>query len=156
MRLAIAATLCIVLLGGVALYMQARETFEAPPQVLLQDAPGRYSVCVMTTFRPSPDPFALRGHDASFSGLTVKLHGKHVLGPTSQPDPENMVFRAEVPQLLAGINEFYVEAYPDLDAASRPNALRVEITRDGLVLSDRTFWAEPGERVAGTLTVRVP
>lgn len=156
MRLVLAATLCIILLGGVSLYMKARETLEPPPEAVLHEVPGRFALRVMTTFLPRPDPFGLRGHEASSSGLTVTLHGKHVLGPDSQPNPDNLVFNANIPQLLKGKNEFYVEAYPDLLAASKPNALRVEITRDGVVLSDRTFWSEPGERIAGTLTIAVP
>ncbi|MDQ1239968.1 MAG: hypothetical protein QG577_2154 [Thermodesulfobacteriota bacterium] len=155
MRLVIAAIIWIIFIGGLSVYMQARESVEMAPDKTLQTAMGKFTIRVTTTFAPVPDPFALKTLEQSSSSLTVKLHGVKVLGPDSQPDADEFLFRADLPQLLAGRNEFYVEAYPDLRAASKANALRVEIMKDGVVLTDRTFWSEPGERIAGTLTTTV-
>jgi len=155
-RLVIAAIIWIIFIGGLSVYMQARESLEMAPDKTLQTAMGKFTIQVTTTFAPVPDPFALKTHEESSSSLTVKLHGVKVLGPDSQTGADRFVFREDLPQLLAGKNEFYVEAYPDLRATDKAGALRVEIMRDGVVLADRTFWSEPGERIAGALSTTVP
>ena len=58
--------------------------------------------------------------------------------------------------MVAGQNEFFVQAAPQDTTTARARAVRVRILRDGNPLADETLWSEPGEVVQGAVLVHVP
>jgi hypothetical protein len=58
--------------------------------------------------------------------------------------------------IVAGANEFFVEAQPGDDALGAAHALRVRVLRDGNPIAEQTLWSEPGLPVRGTVRIDIP
>jgi hypothetical protein len=155
-RLVITAVIWVALLGGLSLYMHGREPAVAVEEFTFREAEGSYSIDVTTGFAVEPDPFALQAEEgAQPAALTVQVNGEQILRETERV-PQGAPIRVEdVTGLIAGVNEFYVEANPPLDASQQAHALRIRVLRDGTPLAERTFWSEPGGRIAETFELTV-
>jgi len=152
MRIALAAVLWIVLVGGLFAFLAANAPIEPAPAQAHPAAPGSYTVELTASFALGPDPFAL---EPSAAGLTRLLRGRARLseaGPRAAGEP----LLAALDGLQAGRNELFVRAAPPLAAGDRAHALRVVLRRGAEIVAERTFWSEPGGPLAGTLAVELP
>jgi len=76
MRPFLAVAIWIVLIGGLTLYMNVRETVKPPAAIESRQALGAYSAELTTTFPLEADPFALRDESEQAALLLMKLNGK--------------------------------------------------------------------------------
>jgi hypothetical protein len=153
MRPLLAFLTVITILGGLQLYMLYRPqrtavVGEQPEQRAL----GRFQVELTLTFDAGPDEFALDRSDAPT--LLVRLRGQDVMRRTEPVEAVEQVV-ADVAGLVAGRNEFFVQATPRETTAERARAVRVRVLRDGTPIADQTLWSEPGELVQGALLVEL-
>lgn len=155
MRPALAVVIWIVLIGGLTVYMQSREQASVEAAHDWDYSGGAVSLRVTTTFDIEPDPFALRteGHEAA--ALLVRLNGKEVLKRTDRVKAGVPLKVDDLPGVLAGRNEFYLEANPPLERANMSYAVRVQVLRDNATIADTSLWSEPGSRIADTFSVTV-
>ncbi|MEW6531325.1 MAG: hypothetical protein AB1473_10835 [Thermodesulfobacteriota bacterium] len=156
MRPVLAVCVWFVLLGGLVLFMHSKHessgfrSFESKP------ATGGFSLEVTPTFAVEPDPFALRtGSEEQPAALVVKVNGKEVLRREDKVDGGTPLAAHNVSGMIEGPNELYLEANPPLERANRAHAVRVKVIRDGEQIADRTFWSEPGVKLAATFRVDV-
>lgn len=156
MRIATAIAVWLVLVGGLALYMNQRVGAAEVSTLQRVAAPGVYSIVLTATFGAAPDPFALRlrAEDAP-PALRVQLNGETIYTATDTLVAGAPVEISPVPGIKIGENEFFVEATPSLDEAQQAHAIRVNVYRDGSLLVDETLWSEPGLRVATPFRVDV-
>lgn len=156
MRPLIAVLIWVVLVGGLLLYVRSRDAVDTAPSFRLVPAQGTYSVEITTTFTAEPDPFALRVEDEEKpSALSLKLNGKEVLRLTDRVDAGSPIRVEPLRGLVEGSNELYLEANPPAGEAGRSHAVRVRVLRDGIPLSDRSFWSGQGSKIATTLRVNL-
>ncbi len=157
MRPLLAAAIVAALIGGVSLYMNARETAGPAREFVLASAGGGFELEVTPSFAVEPDPFALTSGagGAVPSALRVQVNGREVLNRTGRMEAGQAVRVAPVAGLVVGENEFFLEANPPLDQAGRAHAVRVRVLRDGAEVADRSFWSGAGGRIAVTFRLSV-
>lgn len=151
MRFAIVISVWIVFLGGLALYMNQRG--EAPEARTFEqaEADGVFALEITPSFDAEPDPFALNVDDSTDSAaLQVRLAGDEVFRGGDSVIAGRPILVRPIEGLTLGKNEFYLEASPPMDDGGRSHAVRVRVFRDDRVFFERTFWSEPGGRVAAT------
>ena len=155
MRPIVAALIWIVLVGGLTLYTNTREPVKASRTAGPQQVEGTFALEITPSFAAEPDPFALRSDaDRGAPALTIRVNGKEALRVTDRTEPGRPIRVEPVPGLVQGENEIYVEANPPLSAGAGAYAARVRFIRDGRTVTDRTFWSEPGSRIAETFLVK--
>ena len=156
MRPALAILIWLVLIGGLAAYMHARETIHPGSSYEVVQASGAFALEVTTTFDVEPDPFALRTDSGSTApALLVRINGQEVLRQVERVE-RGIPFRLEpVPALIQGHNEIYLEANPSLDQAAQSLAVRVRVFRGNQPLADHSIWSEAGSRIAAAFPVDV-
>jgi len=156
-----ALLICLVIVGGLFLYMNQRPRAAAPgtdrPQTDLDRA--GFSLEVTTTFALEPDPYALKSEGSPpAASLLIRLGEAEILRLSQTRPPGRITTLGSVPGLKPGQNEFYVEAYPPLTGKKDANgpglALRFRLKSGHRILVDETLWSEAG-RVAGTITVSI-
>lgn len=156
MRIVLVAITWVVLVGGLALYMNQRS---GAAVVVTHDraaAAGVYRIQLTPTFGATPDPFALRlDENAASAALVVRLNGEEIYRATDRLGAGAVVEVSPVPGLRVGENELYIEAAPPMDEAGQAHALRVEVFRDEAPLVDETIWSAPGVRLAAPLRVTI-
>jgi hypothetical protein len=155
MRPVLAVAIWIVIIGGLAGYMQVREQARAVRTIEAKEASGTFALEVTISFPLEPDPFALRSGAEQPAALILKLNGSEILRVNERVDARKPITLDPVPHLHVGPNEFYIEANPPVDSIDRPYAVRVRLMRDGQSAMDRSFWAEPGARIADAFAVEV-
>ncbi|MDZ4782317.1 MAG: hypothetical protein SGJ19_18890 [Planctomycetia bacterium] len=158
-RLIAAAAISFVILGGLALFMERREsrgsqtTANAPIA-----AAGDFSVDVTLSFTAAErDPFAVTVENSAKPPIViVRLNGKELLSATEAPPAGELLKVDHVPGMAAGKNEFLVEADPPLAEANRAHAVRLRVLRDGQPIAEQTSWSEPGSRLVARFVLDVP
>ncbi|MFH1116051.1 MAG: hypothetical protein V1792_19225 [Pseudomonadota bacterium] len=155
MRPALAVIIWVLLIGGLAVYMQSRETASVGAAYKLHGAEGVFALRITTTFAAEPDPFALQTERNEAPALLVKLNGSEILRITDRVDAGTPIEVKPVPGLIDGRNEFYLEANPPLGSANLSYAVRVQLFRDGQLITERSLWSEPGARIASTVLISV-
>jgi hypothetical protein len=154
MRPLLALLTISVILGGLQLYMLYRpQRSHVASHEAEQAAAGRFQVELTLTFDAGPDEFALDQSDAP--ALLVQLRGRDVLR-RREPLAAGEQIVVDVTGLVAGRNEFFVQATPRDVGASLARAVRVRVLRDDVPLADQTLWSEPGEIVQGAIEVELP
>jgi hypothetical protein len=151
----LAVLIWIVLIGGLTGYMQSREIVPAGSSYEQHKAKGLFSLQITTTFPVEPDPFALQIEEAEASALLVKLNGKEILRRTEKVEAGVPIRIEPVPGLVAGGNEFYLEANPPVGLDRLSCAVRVQLLQGPAVIADTTLWSDPGARIASTFQVAV-
>ena len=154
-RIAAVLSLWVIVLGGLNLYMnrlEARKSVLAPVPSQAESS-ADYALEITTTFNVEPDPFALRTDNSSKPAALLVRIGEKVLADISEAEAGIPVRIAPVPGMLAGVNEFFVEANMPLEMTGRNLALRLRLLRDGLPAAEKTFWSEGENRIAGTFRV---
>ena len=153
MRVLLAVAVWVALVGGLAGYMHRPRSQPArqPLAPRLQAAEGVYALEVTTTFAVEPDPFALDAEDGSKPpALVVRLGDREVLRKTSRLEGGAPIRVEPLDGLVTGNYELYVEAYAPAFLASKSQAVRVRVLRDGNPLAEKSFWTEGLGKVAGT------
>ncbi|MEW6347964.1 MAG: hypothetical protein AB1646_02800 [Thermodesulfobacteriota bacterium] len=151
-----AVAIWIAFVGGMAVYTKARQETAPPVTHERELAREAYSLEVTTTFAVEPDPFALKDADhADAAGLVIRLNGKEIVRKTGELQPGRPFRVAPVNGLIQGNNEFYLQAFPPLDATDRVQGVRVRVFRDAEVVLDRALWSEPGTSIASTFPLSV-
>lgn len=157
-RLIAAAAISFVILGGLALFMERRESRGSQTTVAAPVATGDFSVDVTLSFTAAErDPFAVTVDDSAKQPLIiVRLNGKELLSATEAPPAGELLKVDHVPGMAAGKNEFLVEADPPLAEANRAHAVRLRVLRDGQPIAEQTSWSEPGSRLVARFVLDVP
>ncbi|MBI5569320.1 MAG: hypothetical protein HY914_05180 [Desulfomonile tiedjei] len=156
MRPLVAALIWLILLGGLTLYMTARQGPNRAISQELSRAEGLYSLVLTPTFDVEPDPFALQTDSSEKpAALVVKLNGTELVRMVEKVEGGKTIRVEPIKGLVQGKNEFYFEASPLIPEAQRSEALRVRILRDGRIIEDRSFWSEDGVRIAETFSVNL-
>lgn len=154
MRPALAVVIWVVLVGGLGLYVRSYEAVKTAQSFQPALAQGAYALEITPTFAAEPDPFALRTEDGEDPpALILKLNGKELLKLTERVGAGAPILVEPLTGLLEGSNEVYLEANPPIKETGRSNALRVRVLRDGIPVSDRTFWSGQGSKIARTLLI---
>jgi hypothetical protein len=154
-RPAFAVIIWVLLIGGLTVYMQSRDTAAVGVTYKLHSAEGIFALQITTTFAVEPDPFALRTGQNEASALLVKLNGNEILRRTDRVQAGTPIRLEPVPGLIDGRNEFYLEANPPVGLANLSYAVRVQLFRDEQLIADRSLWSEPGSRIASAFQVSV-
>lgn len=156
MRPLLAAAIWIILVGGLAAYMHGRDQALGIPEFRQTSASGDFALEATTSFAVEPDPFALQVDEATKPpALVVKLNGKSVLLITERLEAGTPIVAEKVGGIVEGPNELYVEANPPLEMAGKSHAIRVRLLRGGHTIAEKSFWSEPGSKIATTFTVNV-
>ena len=156
MRLLVALCVWVVIVGGLALYMNVQETTHAGPAVVEQRAAGTFTLEITPSFTAEPDPFALLlDEKIKPPALVVKLNGTEVVRKTDRVGAGKPLRVEAIAGMVTGANEFYVEASPPADQIGRASAVRVRVLRDDEPIAERTLWSEPGMRIATTFQLTI-
>ncbi len=156
MRPIIAAAIWLVLVGGLTAYMSTRQEVIAPRTFDLPKGKGEFSMEITASFDAEPDPFSLRADkDDPATTLLVKLNGRQVLQRTDKVPGGTPLVAENIAGVIQGKNEVYLEVNPGVTDIYKPHAVRVRVLRDNEPIAERTFWSEPGTRIAGTLSFDV-
>lgn len=156
MRIVAAILIWVVLVGGVSLYMERREQITPPPEYVRPKAPGIYALDVTASFSVEPDPFAVQldEKDAPVA-LLLRMGEKELVRRTEKLEAGSLVAVDPIEGVVVGKNEFYIEANPPTEQLNRSHAVRVRIQRDGETVADRTFWTDPGSKLATAFVLEV-
>lgn len=157
MRILTSMLIWVVLVGGMALYMKQRTTVEAVAGYRPEAAPGVFRLEATLSFTAAPDPFALDpGDDNGLVVLRVRVNGVEAISQRESVAAGSILSIEPAPGLIAGMNEFYVEASPPIEESDRPHAVRVRVFRNGDALAEHTLWSAPGGRIAGVFDLELP
>jgi hypothetical protein len=156
-RIAIALLLWVIVLGGLNLYMRQFETSGSDAASSSRQRPAQaeapYAMELTTTFNVEPDPFALTANASEEpAGLVVQLQGNEILRKTREVETGAPIV-LNVPGLVRGLNEFFVEANMPLESIGKSYALRLRLTQAGSPVAEETFWSEGENRITGILRV---
>lgn len=157
MRLVSVALVWVIIIGSVFLYMDQRARNVVSSTVtILEPSPKAaakpVTFDITTTFSVETDPFALTaGSDNAGHGLILKL-GDTMLVNTSEHVQAGIPLSSQpVKGLTAGRHEAYLQASPSNEDGSAHMAARLRIFEGEQLLKEKTFWADPGERISGVL-----
>jgi hypothetical protein len=154
MRPVLAVVIWIVLVGGLGLYVRSHEAVKTAQSFQSTLAQGAYALEITPTFAAEPDPFALRTEEGEAPpALIVKLNGRELVKLTERVEAGAPIMIEPLKGLVEGSNEVYLEANPPIKETGRSNAVRVRVLRDGIPVSDRSFWSVQGSKIATTMLV---
>ena len=159
MRPVLALLLSLAIFGAVAGYLRfAREVQRrgaAPAGEEEAAVEGKFALEVTLSFDAGADS-AFSLDPTKSTAVRVQFRGRELLR-ISEPVAAGTPLRIEdVEGIVAGLNEFYIEAQPANQFVLAAHAVRVRAFRDGHPIADQTLWSEPGLPVQGTLRVDVP
>lgn len=154
MRIALTALIWLIMVGGLSLYIQQRDS-RLPPaiQVPITEAAPRedYALEITPTFSPETDPFALQGDPSASASLVVRLGERELFrGGKALPAGKTIAVKP-LDGLLVGHNELYLQASPPASEALLDHAVRVRLLQGARVVFDQTLWGASGATVAGTI-----
>lgn len=156
MRPVLAIMIWIVLIGGLSMYIHARERINPGRSYEVSAAADNLALEVTTTFDVEPDPFALRTDaETDAAALLVRINGKEVLRRSDRMERGVPLRLEPVQGLIQGRNEIYLEANPPLDNSGHSLAVRLRVLRGDQPVADRSFWSDTGSRVAATFPVTI-
>ena len=117
-----------------------------------QTALGNFQLELLATFPPSPDPFADQPYAIRLIGpsATILYLAEEPL-PAAQP-----ILVGPLINIPAGKQQFWIDAGLPPEQAHTPQAIRVRLLRNGLTLAETILFAEPGQAVAGPITLDIP
>ena len=153
MRFILVLSICILFIGGLSLYMNQREVqvYQGTDIEPIEEAEGKYSLELVTTFTLEPDPFAIMlDKSQSPPALVIKLRGLEILSVTEQLESGKPVIINPLEGLVTGENELFIEANPTLSDLEE-NAVRIRIFENSNIISEQTFWTQSGGKIAQTM-----
>ena len=145
MRILLVLLLWLFVVGGVGFYT-SRSNIERRPSRRTAVVTNISSNCecrVWTSFSAAPDPFALNS-DGDALVLNVLLNGKPILVRKGTLDGSSVQVSQITTGLVSGKNELFLETTPPFSEHDRKHAARLQLSRQGKVLVDKTFWSNGG------------
>ncbi len=155
MRPLIAIMIWVVLVGGLTSYMNARQTVSEPVALKTETDQSDYKVVITTSFSSQRDPYEPNTLDGSGNALTLKLNGMDILSLRDSSAAGQSITIDNINSVLIGPNEFLLEVNPPHETLKTAGAVRVQLFRFHTELMDRTFWADPGAKIASTFRLDV-
>jgi hypothetical protein len=153
-RIIAAILVWVLFLGGMSLYMHAREhsdTVSIKPSGF-QIAKDRYSLEITPTFSLQPDPFALQlDNDNTQYTLLVRMGKKEILKISDRMEAGAPIKIDPLEGVTVGYNELYIEASPSIELSSQSQAVRVRILRGNQSVFEKTIWTIPGGKAVDTV-----
>lgn len=170
LRPILAAAIVVAILGTIYgytrflnhLHARAQDEAAARERELIAAAEGEFEVEITPTFASEVDAFSAeldpKTGEPTAASLIVRLAGKDgaVLLRRTDPVPAGQPIRIAAPGVRVGANVFYVETSPRLADAGNATALHVRIYRNLTLITEKTLWANAGERLGGSLEIDVP
>lgn len=126
-----------------------QQPVSAPAERLAADP---YRLDITLTFPAAADAFAL----SDPYSLLLSFRGKTLLKETEPIESGRPLLVKQIPGVVEGRNEFYLEVTPAESDEPREHAVRLRILRDNEVIAEQTLWSPPGEPVRGLTTLVVP
>ena len=149
MRPLLAIGIAAAILGTVEAYMLFQASLPHPKlERIEQPAAGKFALDLTLTFAAQADNFEPHS-------LQVLFAGQEVLSKTD-PLPPGTPVVVDLPTLVEGQNELFIQAGVGESDSKVARAVRARILRDGTPIAEQTLWSEPGEPVAGAMTIDVP
>ncbi|GAB6095290.1 hypothetical protein JCM14469_15420 [Desulfatiferula olefinivorans] len=158
MRLIGVALLWVMIIGGLAFYMTARDDGTSPvhTEAAIPGEAASFFIDLTLTFAPAPDPFALNDpKQADPSGLVLAIDGRVLPPLTETPEPGRPVRIGPLTGEAGEVCELFVSAAPPLAPPGRHDAARIRILKNDRILCEDTFWAGSGRAITGTLQFSV-
>ncbi len=161
MRIFYVVLIWVLLVGGVALYMDARATAAPLQEFIREEAQGRFILEITPTFSAEPDPFGLDLDGSGKTALLLQLDGKEILKRSDTLTAGEVIRLDPVPGLKIGVNEFFLEANPPSELSSRSHAVRVRILkvyREGdppEPVGEYSVWSDPDMSVTTTFELKI-
>lgn len=152
MRFVLVTLIWLVIVGGLKLYTERRDTALArsPRQPVAEImAMGTFALEITPTFGIEPDPFALTTTDAQ--PMEIRVNGITLAPPADGPRANTPLRFDNVENIRHGHNEIFIRASPPFDEGGRVYGIRVRCFHDAESLTDQTIWAEGGATVVGTV-----
>ena len=150
----------VVILGGLAIYMQSRQYF-SPPEgniYVIQPAPGKFSLEITPTFEAAGgvDPFALEpvakpAFVLSLRGLEIVRYAETIPAGRSV----EVTWDLDSSPLEVGGNEFHVQTTTPPADPNAVHGVRLRLLRDGAEVDSRTLWSQPGKPVEGVFPIQL-
>ena len=169
MRLVAVISIWIVILGGLALYMQSRYVLSPSPENVyeIQPAPGVYTLEVIPTFdaQGGIDPFGEQL--IAKPAFTLLLRGDEIVRHEESMQaavPTTVTWDTERWPLQVGDNEFFIElptpqrdefAVDAEENVEKVYGVRLRLLRDGAEVDSQTLWSEPGKPVKGAMFIKL-
>ena len=149
--------LALAIATGILGTVWAYERFQASvrPAVALpaeQATSAIYDLEITLTFTAVADAFAL---DDAHS-LLLSFRGQPLLKRAEPVEAGQPLEIQEIPGVVVGRNEFYLEVFPADESALREHAVRLRILQAGNVVAEQTLWSPAGEPVRGVIRLDVP
>lgn len=143
----------IICVGGVALYMNQRDTAtpidNAITLVAKAASKHTFDLEITTTFSPQPDPFALTTETTP--AIEISINGTPLPLDAEAISPRHPFVLSNFGNVNIGENEIHISATPPTDAFDERHAIRLRILENTSTIAESTFWTEGGESVSGTL-----
>ena len=153
MRIVLALVLVVVILGGTQLFLSANQSQPITRiQHVDEAASGKFRIEVVPMFDCGPDEFALDIDSAP--SLVVRVGDKVVL-TESTPIASGDEVVADVPGLIVGRNELYLQATASDGDPNKIRGLRVRVLRDEMVVAEQWLSSEPGAPVEGPVAIDI-
>lgn len=156
-RLLLTVVIWIVIVGGLRLYTNYRETVmaaspsaasvELEEETALEES---VSLVITPTFSVEKDPFALDVDDAASAGMDLRVNGHSVTFEETMKRGISLTI-ADVKHLAYGYNEIFINASPPLTESQLDHGVRIQVIGDHAPILDKTLWSSTGAPVSGTL-----
>jgi hypothetical protein len=146
----------VVLIGGLKLFLGHRQALVPLQSQIRNQVTGDYRLDLTSTFTAQEDPFALNvDQTESTSAVVIQLGGQDIFPKNKTIEAGKVLNVRDLPDLVLGRNEFYIEVNPPTDQAQKAQAVRLRFFQGDQLMQQKSFWSEPGERLAGTFTVTI-
>lgn len=155
MRFFLVISIWIVIVGGLWGYVSQRDAKRAlikAPTATNLAVEGLFSIEITPTFSLEEDPFALNTIDNPLPPIDVKLNGVALTLDTDDVVRGKTIRLGNVPGMLAGQNEIYINASPPISENTLEHGVRVKLFEDNDLVVDETIWAAQGALVSGTVS----
>ena len=150
----------VVILGGLAVYMNTRDYLNPRTEHVyeIQPAPGEFILEVTPTFdvQGGVDDFSLDA--TSQPAFVVSLGGEDIITHEQSARagiPIALKWDTDRTPLEVGKNEFHIEMTTPADEIDVAHGVRLRLLRDGAEVAASTLWAEPGLPVKGILPIQL-
>ena len=156
MRIVLVIAIWIIMIGGMFLFMNSKESAPSIYDYKYEEVKEAYSLEIVATSPAEPDPFTLQTDESSpMASILVKINGIKALRITEPIDAGEKLTVENVPGLKIGENEFYVEVNPPIESVNKIFAVRVSVNRGYTKIASETLWSPEGLKVADTFTLYI-
>ena len=158
MRFLLCLMIWIVFVGGLFAYTSHRDANlpeGPPPQKIEAHVEGDYLLELTPTFSIEQDPFALQSDSENTPSIDLRLNGQIITFPDMEMNRGKVIQIKDLPDMIAGFNEFYIKASPPISETDRHHGMRLRLLEGEYVIADETIWAGDGAIVSGTVNFKL-